>query len=80
MTFCRAKMLPGFELVANLVGLEAAVARADLVLTGEGSLDLQTLEGKPRLGWRPWPGRVADRSSRSWTGRGRGPCRSSYPF
>ncbi len=50
MTFCRAKMLPGFELVANLIGLEAAVARADLVLTGEGSLDLQTLEGKAPVG------------------------------
>ena len=43
-------MLPGFDLVAGLLGLEAAVARADLVLTGEGSLDRQTLEGKAPAG------------------------------
>ena len=50
MTFCGAEMLPGFDLVAGLLGLEAAVARADLVLTGEGSLDRQTLEGKAPAG------------------------------
>jgi glycerate kinase len=50
MTFCAAEMLPGFDLVAGLLGLEAAVARADLVLTGEGSLDRQTLEGKAPAG------------------------------
>jgi glycerate 2-kinase len=50
MTFCGAELLPGFELVAGQLGLEAAVARADLVLTGEGSLDGQTLEGKAPAG------------------------------
>jgi glycerate kinase len=50
MTFCGAKLVPGFELVAGLLGLEAAVARANLVLTGEGSLDRQTLEGKAPAG------------------------------
>jgi glycerate kinase len=50
MTFCAAEMLPGFDLVAGLLGLEAAVARADLVLTGEGSLDRQTMEGKAPAG------------------------------
>jgi glycerate 2-kinase len=50
MTFCGAEMVPGFDLVAGLLGLEAAVARADLVLTGEGSLDRQTLEGKAPAG------------------------------
>ena len=50
MTFCSAELLPGFELVASRLGLEAAVARADLVLTGEGSLDGQTLEGKAPAG------------------------------
>jgi glycerate 2-kinase len=50
MTFCGAEMVPGFDLVAGLLGLEAAVARADLVLTGEGSLDQQTLEGKAPAG------------------------------
>ncbi len=50
MTFCGAQMHPGFDLVASLLGLEAAVSRADLVLTGEGSLDAQTLEGKAPAG------------------------------
>jgi len=50
MTFCGAKLLPGFDLVASRLDLKAAVARADLVLTGEGSLDGQTLEGKAPAG------------------------------
>jgi glycerate 2-kinase len=50
MTFCNAELMPGFDLVASRLGLEAAVARADLVLTGEGSLDGQTLEGKAPAG------------------------------
>jgi len=50
MTFCGADLVPGFDLVAGLLGLEAAIARADLVLTGEGSLDGQTLEGKAPVG------------------------------
>ena len=50
MTFCDAEMRAGFDLVASLLGLEAAVAHADLVLTGEGSLDGQTLEGKAPAG------------------------------
>jgi len=46
MAFCGASIRPGFDVVAEALGLEAAVARADLVVTGEGSLDEQTLEGK----------------------------------
>ena len=37
---------PGAELVFELTGLPDAVAGADLVVTGEGSLDTQTLHGK----------------------------------
>jgi glycerate kinase len=36
----------GFELISLVVGLPAAVQRADLVLTGEGSFDFQSLRGK----------------------------------
>jgi glycerate kinase len=50
MAFCGAELLPGFDLVASQLALEEAVARADLVLTGEGSLDEQTLEGKAPAG------------------------------
>jgi glycerate kinase len=46
MSFCDARMRPGFAVVAEAVGLEAKVEGVDLVITGEGSLDRQTLEGK----------------------------------
>ncbi|MGY1727917.1 glycerate kinase [Geodermatophilus sp. SYSU D01062] len=36
----------GAELVADLVGLDEALAGADLAITGEGSLDAQSLRGK----------------------------------
>ncbi len=48
--FLGARMRPGVELVAETVGLDAAVAVADLVLTGEGSVDAQTLQGKTPAG------------------------------
>lgn len=41
-----ASMRPGAELVFELVGLPEALDGADLVITGEGSLDEQTLNGK----------------------------------
>lgn len=37
---------PGITLVQRLVGLEARVAQADLVLTGEGTFDATSLTGK----------------------------------
>lgn len=45
-----AQQHPGVEVVAEAVGLDAAVAGADLVLTGEGSIDEQTLAGKVPAG------------------------------
>jgi glycerate kinase len=50
LSFCAAKIQPGFEVVAEAVGLEAKMKDADLVITGEGSLDRQTLEGKTPAG------------------------------
>lgn len=41
-----AEVLPGSTMVAEAVGLDAALADADLVLTGEGRLDSQSLGGK----------------------------------
>lgn len=40
------KVERGFDLVAELVGLADAMAGVDLVITGEGSLDVQSLAGK----------------------------------
>jgi glycerate kinase len=45
-----AEPLPGIELVLGLAGFDAAVAGADLVITGEGSLDTQSLAGKAPVG------------------------------
>jgi glycerate 2-kinase len=50
MTFCGATVKSGFDLVAELIGLRAAIAKADVVITGEGRLDEQTLEGKAPAG------------------------------
>jgi glycerate 2-kinase len=50
MSFCGAKIQPGFNVVAESVGLEAKITDVDLVITGEGSLDRQTLEGKTPAG------------------------------
>ncbi|MFE7408256.1 glycerate kinase, partial [Isoptericola sp. NPDC057559] len=41
-----AELVPGGELVADAVGLAEALEGADLVLTGEGRLDEQSLHGK----------------------------------
>lgn len=41
-----AEPRPGFELVAELTGIAPAIAEADLVITGEGSFDAQSLQGK----------------------------------
>jgi len=50
LSFCGATVRPGFEVVAEAVGLEAKIKGTDLVITGEGSLDRQTLEGKTPVG------------------------------
>jgi glycerate kinase len=50
MTFCRATMRPGFDIVAEITRLESAVRDADLVITGEGCIDAQTLSGKGPAG------------------------------
>lgn len=50
MRFADAVLRPGFDMVADALGLEDRVARADVVITGEGSLDAQTLSGKGPAG------------------------------
>ncbi len=49
-----ATFVPGAAAVAELVGLDAALDRADLVVTGEGRLDATTVEGKvvSEVQWR----------------------------
>ncbi|HWA09833.1 MAG TPA: glycerate kinase [Opitutaceae bacterium] len=55
MAAARAQLLPGFDLVAAWLDLEARVAAADLVITGEGRFDPSSLSGKG-------PGAVAARA------------------
>ena len=45
-SFLGARLVPGFGLFAEYSGLKARLAEADLVLTGEGSIDKSTLMGK----------------------------------
>jgi len=48
--FTTAAVRPGAEMVAELIGLAAALEEADLVITGEGRADEQTLHGKAAMG------------------------------
>jgi glycerate kinase len=48
--FLGARFQAGVEVVAELVGLADAVKGADLVITGEGRFDAQTLRGKTPFG------------------------------
>jgi glycerate kinase len=48
--FLGARLDRGFDLIASRIDLDGALASADLVITGEGSFDEQTLEGKAPMG------------------------------
>lgn len=50
LAFCNAQMRPGFDLIAEALQLEDAIAEADLIVTGEGQMDSQTLHGKGPAG------------------------------
>jgi glycerate kinase len=41
-----AKLVPGFDVVADAIALDERIEGADVVLTGEGYLDAQSFEGK----------------------------------
>lgn len=45
-----ARFRPGIEVMLDVLGFAPALERADLVVTGEGSLDEQTLHGKAPAG------------------------------
>lgn len=48
--YLNASFRPGVEVVADLTGLADALEGADLVITGEGRFDAQTLRGKTPFG------------------------------
>lgn len=49
-----AQLVPGFDAVAEAVGLEGALEGATLAVTGEGKLDASSLEGKVVGGVLAW--------------------------
>lgn len=46
MAFCSARLWPGIDVIFERLGLEAQIARADLILTGEGRVDATSANGK----------------------------------
>ncbi len=46
MAFLDARLEPGFDLIAQMAGLQHWIQWADLIITGEGKIDLQTFYGK----------------------------------
>ncbi len=49
---CSARLRPGIEIVTETLRLDEAVRDADLVITGEGRLDSQSIHGKTPIGVR----------------------------
>lgn len=50
MSFCQAELKSGFDTVAETVELSRHIANADLIITGEGKLDVQSAMGKVASG------------------------------
>lgn len=50
MMFLNGMLRPGIDIVLDEIGLEEKITQADLVITGEGRLDAQTLMGKTPAG------------------------------
>ncbi|WP_225744958.1 glycerate kinase [Marinilactibacillus sp. Marseille-P9653] len=48
--FCRAELTSGIEEVLKLIKIEEALKKADLVITGEGNMDGQSVQGKAPVG------------------------------
>jgi glycerate kinase len=49
-TFLNAKRVNGIEYFLQIAGFKAELQKSDLLITGEGSIDLQTLQGKGPFG------------------------------
>jgi glycerate 2-kinase len=50
LAYLGARLVPGANLVLDLIGFDTSMTGAGLVITGEGSLDRQTLAGKAPVG------------------------------
>ena len=50
LTFLDAKLVSGIDLILKTLQIEEHIKQADMVITGEGKIDKQTLNGKTILG------------------------------
>ncbi|WP_028273357.1 glycerate kinase [Atopococcus tabaci] len=50
MAFCGAEMRRGIEEVLDLINIDEVMKTADLVITGEGKMDRQSIQGKAPFG------------------------------
>lgn len=50
MAFLNARLERGVDMILDAIGFDAIISGADLVITGEGSVDCQTLTGKAPYG------------------------------
>ncbi len=50
IAFLDAELRPGIEIIIEIVKLEQAIKDTDLVITGEGKIDSQTIYGKTPIG------------------------------
>lgn len=50
LAFLNAELLPGIQIVIETTGLEKRIVGADLVITGEGKIDGQSVYGKTPVG------------------------------
>ncbi len=50
VAFLKAKLLPGIECVLETAGFSEKAKKADLIITGEGRMDMQSLMGKVPFG------------------------------
>jgi glycerate 2-kinase len=50
IAFCNGKMYSGIERILDIIHLEEHVKDADFVITGEGMMDFQSVQGKAPLG------------------------------
>lgn len=50
LSYLAGELIPGVELILQATGLEEKMKNADVVVTGEGRLDAQTVMGKAPVG------------------------------
>ncbi len=50
LSFLNSELKPGIDLILELINIEECIKEADVVLTGEGKMDSQTIMGKAPVG------------------------------